>query len=171
MTDPVCGMTVPVDSPHQHMHDGEVHRFCSSECRDKFAGDPDRYLGPSEHPAEAAPTGTIYTCPMHPEVEQVGPGDCPKCGMALEPRGGPSEDDDNPELRDMTRRFWFAAALSIPLVIAVMADMLPSRPISERLPAGMRAWLELALATPVCLWAADVRCWPGIGTLCDTFVH
>jgi len=154
--DPVCGMKVPPESSHRHVHDGELHRFCSGGCRDKFIADPDRYLHPELHDAPATPAGTIYTCPMHPEVEQMGPGDCPKCGMALEPRGVPSEDDDNPEMRDMSRRFRFAAALSVPLVVIVMADMLPSRPISSLLPAGMRAWLEFALATPVCVWSA----WP-----------
>ncbi len=98
----------------------------------------------------------IYTCPMHPDVEQEGPGDCPKCGMALEPRTVAAEEEDNPELRDMTRRFWFAAALSIPLITIAMVDMLPGRPVSSLLPGRLRAFLELALATPVCLWSA----WP-----------
>jgi len=100
--------------------------------------------------------GTIYTCPMHPEVEQIGPGNCPICGMALEPRTVTIEEEDSSELRDMSRRFWFAAALTIPLVAIVMLDMLPSRPISSVLPGRARALVELALATPVCLWAA----WP-----------
>ena len=95
---------------------------------------------------------------MHPEVEQIGPGDCPKCGMALEPRtvAAGEEDEDNSELREMSRRFWFAAALSVPLVAIVMVDMLPSHPISTVLPGRTRAFIELALATPVCLWSA----WP-----------
>ena len=94
---------------------------------------------------------------MHPEVEQIGPGDCPKCGMALEPRAvAIGDEEDNAELRDMSRRFWFAAALSVPLVAIVMVDMLPSHPISTVLPGRTRAFIELALATPVCLWSA----WP-----------
>ena len=95
---------------------------------------------------------------MHPEVEQIGPGDCPKCGMALEPRtvAAGEEDEDNSELREMSRRFWFAAALSVPLVAILMVDMLPGHPISTVLPGRTRAFIELALATPVCLWSA----WP-----------
>jgi Cu+-exporting ATPase len=194
LRDPVCGMKVTEDSEHRHEHDGETYRFCSGRCREKFAADPDRYLNPDGHEAHEAPAGTVFTCPMHPEVEQIGPGDCPKCGMALEPKGVPAlatktewtcpmhpeivrdepgdcpicgmaleprtvtldEEEDNPELRDMTRRFWFAAALSLPLVAIVMIDMLPSRPISSVLPGRTRAFIELALATPVCLWSA----WP-----------
>jgi Cu+-exporting ATPase len=99
---------------------------------------------------------TEYICPMHPEVVQDSPGSCPKCGMALEPRTVMLEEEDNPELRDMTRRFWFAAALSIPLLVIAMGDMLPGAPFSHLLSPGTRALLELALATPVCLWSA----WP-----------
>ncbi|MCR9163441.1 MAG: heavy metal translocating P-type ATPase [bacterium] len=187
-------MKVTEDSKHRHEHDGETYFFCSGRCREKFATDPDRYLNPDDHEADEAPAGTVFTCPMHPEVEQIGPGDCPKCGMALEAKGVPvlatktewtcpmhpeivrdepgdcpicgmaleprtvtlDEEEDNPELRDMTRRFWFAAALSLPLVAIVMIDMLPSRPISSVLPGRTRAFIELALATPVCLWSA----WP-----------
>jgi Cu+-exporting ATPase len=159
LRDPVCGMKVKPDGPHHHEHEGTVYRFCAARCREKFIADPDHYLHPPDEPAAPVPEGTVFTCPMHPEVEQVGPGDCPKCGMALEPRDLPVDaegEDDNPELRDMTRRLWFSAAFALPLVTLVMLDMLPSRPISSLLPAGSRAWLELALATPVCLWAA----WP-----------
>lgn len=113
---------------------------------------PDDYLEPK--PAQEEPPGTIYTCPMHPEVEQVGPGSCPKCGMALEPKGIPSEEDDS-ELRDMTRRFVFATALTIPLFAVAMLDMLPSRPVTQLL-GSWRPWVELALATPVCVWSG----WP-----------
>lgn len=99
---------------------------------------------------------TEWTCPMHPEIVRQTPGDCPICGMALEPKGVPAEQEENPELKDMTRRFWFAAALSVPLVAVVMLDMLPGRPISSLLPGRLRAFVELALAAPVCLWSA----WP-----------
>ena len=102
------------------------------------------------------PEATQWTCPMHPEIVRDAPGDCPICGMALEPRTVAAEDEDNPELRDMTRRFWFATALSLPLLVIVMVDMLPSRPISTLLPGRTRAFIELGLATPVCLWSA----WP-----------
>ncbi|MCA9716758.1 MAG: YHS domain-containing protein, partial [Myxococcales bacterium] len=104
----------------------------------------------------ALATRTEWTCPMHPEVVQDGPGDCPKCGMALEPRAVTVEEEDNPELRDMTRRLWFSAALSLPLVALVMIDMVPGAPISSALPGRARVFIELALATPVCLWSA----WP-----------
>jgi len=99
---------------------------------------------------------TEWTCPMHPEIVRQTPGDCPICGMALEPKGVPAEQEENPELKDMPRRFWFAAALSVPLVAVVMLDMLPGRPISSLLPGRLRAFVELALAAPVCLWSA----WP-----------
>ncbi len=155
-TDPVCGMTVEPPSPHRAEHDGRTYDFCSARCRERFVADPDQFLGERAPPVEV-PEGTVFTCPMHPEIEQIGPGDCPKCGMALEPRDASLEDDeDNPELRDMTRRLWFAGALSIPLVAIVMIDMLPGRPISSLLPGRTRAFIELALATPVCLWSA----WP-----------
>jgi Cu+-exporting ATPase len=104
----------------------------------------------------ASTTKTEWTCPMHPEVVREEPGDCPICGMALEPRMVTLEDDDDPELRDMTRRFRFAAALSLPLVAVVMIDMLPGRPISNILSGRARMFIELALATPVCVWSA----WP-----------
>ena len=108
-------------------------------------------------PRPEDPGDTVYTCPMHPEVEQLGPGECPKCGMALEPKGVPASDtQDDSELRDMTRRLWFAAALTLPLFTIVMLDMLPSHPVSRVLPGRGRAFVELALATPVCLWSA----WP-----------
>lgn len=152
LRDPVCGMEVSPDSPHRHAHDGTDYFFCSAGCVKKFAAAPEDYLEPK--PAKKEPAGTIYTCPMHPEVEQVGPGSCPKCGMALEPKGIPTEEDDT-ELRDMTRRFVFATVLTIPLFAIAMLDMLPSRPITHWL-GSSRPWVELALATPVCLWSA----WP-----------
>ncbi|MCB9589197.1 MAG: copper-translocating P-type ATPase [Polyangiaceae bacterium] len=102
------------------------------------------------------PHGTIWTCPMHPEVRSNAPGSCPKCGMALEPIQGEQETEANPELRDMSRRFWFAAALAAPLLLIVMGDMLPGQPVSSLLPGRTRQFIELALATPVCLWSA----WP-----------
>ncbi len=192
--DPVCGMTVREDSPRRHEHEGRVYRFCSDRCRERFAAEPARYLDADADARQPdVPAGTVFTCPMHPEVEQLGPGDCPSCGMALEPKGVPApstrtewtcpmhpevardepgdcpqcgmaleptivtvDEEDNPELRDMTRRLWFAAALSLPLVTIVMLDMLPGAPISSALPGRARVFLELALATPVCLWSA----WP-----------
>src|SRR5437667_107509 len=119
--DPVCGMRVdPHATAHRHSHQGRTYYFCSAGCRGKFAADPARYLGATGGPpSPAPPEGTIYTCPMHPEIRQVGPGSCPICGMALEPviatAGG-----RNPELADMTRRFWIGLALALPVVALEM---------------------------------------------------
>lgn len=155
LKDPVCGMVVKPDAQRRHTHDGVVYRFCSDRCRERFIAEPSQFLAPIAPPT-AAP-GAIYTCPMHPEVEQVGPGDCPKCGMALEPKTVDlNAPPDDAELRDMTRRFWFSALLTLPLLAIVMLDMLPGRPISGLLSGRTRAFVELGLATPVCLWAA----WP-----------
>src|SRR5262245_50523864 len=99
--DPVCGMAVdPHTTPHRHTHHGHTYSFCSAGCRTKFAREPDAYLSPAEHRSEP-PAGTIYTCPMHPEVRQVGPGACPICGMALEPELAAPDSGPNPELADM----------------------------------------------------------------------
>jgi Cu+-exporting ATPase len=103
-----------------------------------------------------ASTRVEYTCPMHPEIVRDEPGSCPICGMALEPRTVTADEEDNPELRDMSRRFWLAAAFTLPLVVIAMGDLIPGKPISQLLSMGNRVWIELALATPVCLWAA----WP-----------
>ena len=162
--DPVCGMTVAEDSPHRHEHEGHTHRFCSAGCLAKFRADPARYLRPAAGApaASAAPAPGVhsaaatYTCPMHPEVRQQGPGSCPICGMALEPLDVSLEEEENHELTDMTRRFWVSTALSLPLVALAMGDMLPGSPVARVLPAGWRGGLELLLATPVCTWAA----WP-----------
>src|SRR5690606_16335620 len=103
--DPVCGMDVdPHKTPHRAVHGGRPYYFCSAGCRTKFEADPQKYLKPSA--AAPAHAGATYTCPMHPEVRQVGPGSCPICGMALEPVEITAEDTGNPELTDMTRRFW-----------------------------------------------------------------
>lgn len=154
-TDPVCGMTPRSTTPHRHDHDGEEYVFCSAGCRDKFVADPGRYLSP-DAPEEPTDPEAIYTCPMHPEIEQVGPGDCPICGMALEPKTfDPRAPVDDSELRDMTRRFWVATAFALPVLVIAMGDMLPGRPVSSVL-GDARSWLELVLASPVVLWAA----WP-----------
>lgn len=160
LRDPVCNMKVTEQSQHHFKHQERDYYFCSSRCQEKFKLDPENYLQPKEarDSIKIDPKlvkGASYTCPMHPEVVQDHPGDCPKCGMALE-ASTPDATEDNPELRDMSRRFWFAAALTIPLMSIVMLDMLPSQPISQLLPPHGRKWLELALATPVCLWSA----WP-----------
>ncbi len=154
--DPVCGMTVDRETtPHRHVHQGETYYFCSGGCRTKFAADPDKYLSPEPHaPAEPMPEGTIYTCPMHPEVRQIGPGSCPICGMALEPEMPSVDTGPNPELADMTRRFWIGVALSVPVVVLEMGGHLfgshglIAQPLSN--------WIQLVLATPVVLWGG----WP-----------
>src|SRR5215213_4610287 len=100
--DPVCGMTVnPHKTPHQHSYRGHPYYFCSAGCRSKFAGNPEKYFAPEAEEAEQVPEGTIYTCPMHPEVRQIGPGACPICGMALEPEIATADNGPNPELADM----------------------------------------------------------------------
>jgi Cu+-exporting ATPase len=150
--DPVCGMTVdPAKTPHRHSHRHEDYFFCSAGCRGKFAADPAKYLHGSSEPEVAATAGTTYTCPMHPQVRQIGPGSCPICGMALEPELGGAEDGGR-ELADMTRRLWISALLALPIVTLDMGGHLgllhPSGNIS--------ALTQLALATPVVLWGG----WP-----------
>jgi Cu+-exporting ATPase len=140
-TDPVCGMQVdPAASRHRHKHAGTTFHFCCAGCRDKFAADPDQYLQQREAPR--GDPGTTYTCPMHPEVRQIGPGTCPICGMALEPLAISAEPEANPELLDMSRRLWVGAALTVPVVAL---DMLPLKFNTN--------WLQLVLASPVVLWA------------------
>jgi Cu+-exporting ATPase len=156
--DPVCGMAVGPASPHRLVHDGVEFLFCCAHCRDRFAADPGAFLGGTQRrvaASEGRRPGAVYTCPMHPEVREDGPGSCPQCGMALEPSAG-SVDDSNPELRDMSRRLWFAAALAAPLAAVAMGDHLPGQPVSRLLSPRARTLLELALATPVCVWSA----WP-----------
>src|SRR5690625_4464568 len=121
--DPVCGMMVdPHTTQHKAEHAGRPYYFCSAGCRTKFLADPDRYLDPASEAgtAEEVPPGTIYTCPMHPEVRQDGPGSCPICGMALEPEMVTTEAGPNPELVDMTRRFWVGLALTLPVLVLEM---------------------------------------------------
>ena len=155
--DPVCGMTVAETSVHRSRHGDDELRFCSARCLAKFEADPEHYLAPAPaHEVTTAAAGAAaaveYTCPMHPEIVRNGPGTCPICGMALEPRTITADAGPDPELRSMTRRFWVAAALSLPLVVLVMADMFGAMLLAPR----SRVIVELALATPVCTWAA----WP-----------
>ena len=152
-TDPVCGMQVdPAKTPHHATHDGHEHHFCSARCREKFIADPQRYLQPTTSaPVPEAAAGTIYTCPMHPEIRQEGPGSCPICGMALEPEMPSLEDEDNPELRDFSHRFWW----TLPLTAMVFLLAMLGHRISV-LSVEARTWLEFALSTPVVLWAG----WP-----------
>ncbi|OOG42365.1 copper-translocating P-type ATPase [Rhodanobacter sp. C06] len=149
--DPVCGMTVdPQTTAHHAEHHGHAYHFCSARCREKFVADPAAYLGERE-PAPPAPAGTIYTCPMHPEVQQAGPGHCPKCGMALEPMMPTLDGDDDGELRAMTRRFWMLVALAVPVFLLAMGPHL----FGWHLPApwaGIAGWVEVLFSTVVVLW-------------------
>src|SRR5215468_2951172 len=152
--DPVCGMTVdPHTTPHRHTHQGHPYYFCSAGCRTKFAADPQKYLGDSSA-AEPVPEGTIYTCPMHPEIRQVGPGACPICGMALEPELATADVGPNPELADMTRRFWIGLVLSVPVVVLEMGAHIVGA--HSWIDQTWSNWIQLAFATPVVLWAG----WP-----------
>ena len=127
VTDPVCGMTVdPVRTPHRHTHEGHDYFFCSAGCRGKFIADPAKFLRKEATEAAALPPGTIYTCPMHPQIRQVGPGSCPICGMALEPLSVTAEAAPNQELIDMTRRLWIGATLAVPLVVLEMGAHFPA---------------------------------------------
>lgn len=168
VSDPVCGMKVDhATAKHRSTHAGEDFLFCSSRCKDKFDAQPETYLGAGPAP-EPMPEGTIFTCPMHPEIEQVGPGDCPICGMALEPKGVPTGDEGpNPELVDFTRRFWIGAALTIPVVLLAMGGYV-GMPIRDWTGERLAHWLELILGTPVILWAGWpflVRGWKSFRTL------
>lgn len=161
-TDPVCGMTVDTSAGKpRHDHGGETYHFCGQGCCDRFAADPQHYLSGAHFEAAAnAPAGTMFTCPMDPEIIQEGPGSCPVCGMALEPMGIPPADaGPNPELVDFTRRFLVGAILGVPLVAVSMGPM-TGLPVKEWLSglggAHMAAWVELVLATPVMLWCG----WP-----------
>ncbi|MBN8921766.1 MAG: copper-translocating P-type ATPase [Rhodanobacter sp. 68-29] len=149
--DPVCGMTVdPRTAKHHAEHAGHDYHFCSAHCREKFVADPAAWLG-ERKPAPPAPVGAIYTCPMHPEVQQAGPGDCPKCGMALEPMMPTLEEDDGGELRALTLRFWTLFALTVPVFLLSMGPHL----FGWQLPApwnGVAGWAEALLSSVVVLW-------------------
>ncbi len=155
LIDPVCGMTVTRESPHRHTYREVEYFFCSAGCRERFAADPEKYLArAAKPPAAASGHGALYTCPMHPQIVRDGPGSCPICGMALEPLVA-TGDEENPELRAMSRRFWISTALTAPLVLLAMAHMFRGDPMGI-LPMRVRTLVELALATPVCVWGA----WP-----------
>ncbi len=157
VTDPVCGMKVArAEAKNTLQHNGATVYFCSTGCKAKFEAEPEKYAdGPPT--AEPMPQGTVYTCPMHPEIEQVGPGECPICGMALEPKGVPTgEEGPNPELVDFRRRFWVSVALTIPLLLLTMPPYLGYSQIRDFFGEQPSQWLEMVLSTPVILWAG----WP-----------
>ena len=145
MIDPVCGMSVdPATSKHRFDYQGQTYYFCSASCRSKFAADPAPYLDPrKKKPAPVVPEGTIYTCPMHPEIRQIGPGTCPICGMALEPELVTLDDAPNPELVDMTRRFWIGLALTLPVFVLEMGAHLVGA--HDWVDPTLSNWMQFAL--------------------------
>ncbi len=160
-TDPVCGMKVdPGKAASQQEYHGKTFYFCGAGCATKFRAAPENYLqARSKDAVSSAPAASEeslgYTCPMHPEVHKDGPGNCPICGMALEPITV-TISEDNPELDSMTRRFWIGAVLTLPLLAIMVSDLLPSHPIQRILEGSLLGWFELAIATPVVLWGG----WP-----------
>ncbi|SDN93116.1 Cu+-exporting ATPase [Rhodoferax sp. OV413] len=162
MKDPVCGMTVTAQSAHAHTHAGHSYYFCSAGCKTKFAANPQKYLAPPASKQEAAVVGTVYTCPMHPEVRQDHPGSCPHCGMALEPEMPSLDEAENPELTDFRRRFWWTLPLSAAVMLLAM--------LGHRLQwfdMQVQSWIELLLSLPVVLWAGwpfFVRGWQSVRT-------
>lgn len=157
--DPVCGMKVdPAKAAGTEEHEGKSYFFCGKGCAAKFHADPEKYLQPKLlAPANPQPGDALaeYVCPMDPEVHQLGPGSCPKCGMALEPRTI-TMDEANPELDSMTRRFWIGAVLTLPLLAIMVSDVMAGHPLQRILSGVALGWFEFAVATPVVLWAG----WP-----------
>src|SRR3954453_15328670 len=152
-TDPVCKMLVTAETAAaEYVYNGHTYYFCNVGCRERFASDPEKYLHPTQ--VEDQPQEVEYTCPMHPEIVQIGPGSCPICGMALEPKEITLDDKPDPELIDMKRRLWISALLTIPVFVLAMGEMLPSFHafISPRL----SIWIQFIFATPVVLWGG----WP-----------
>ena len=152
--DPVCGMTVdPATTAHHIIQDGVPYHFCSAGCLDKFTADPARYLSDIPRVEPVAAPGAMWTCPMHPEIRQQGPGTCPICGMALEPEEPSLDDAPNPELVDFTRRWWVSAALAVPLLILTMGTEFLGLYLVD---PAYSPWIQLALTAPIVLWAG----WP-----------
>jgi Cu+-exporting ATPase len=181
--DPVCGMTVdPESAAGSFEHKGETYYFCSTHCLRKFREAPEQFLSQSNksssnqpvlikgmnapHSSTANPTReNEYTCPMHPEIVRDGPGNCPICGMALEPRTVTLADEENHELKDMRRRFWVSVVLTIPLFVIGMSDLIPGASLQHFVPPAVLTWLQLILASPVVLWGGwpfFVRAWQSV---------
>ncbi|MGF6541833.1 heavy metal translocating P-type ATPase [Paraburkholderia youngii] len=148
LKDPVCGMTITGASRFHSEHDGVQYFFCSESCRSKFQAEPQKYVAPAPVKVAAAPEGTIYTCPMHPEIRQDHPGNCPKCGMALEPVIPGLDEQENPELVDFRHRFWWTLPLTAVVFFLAMFGHL-----FGWMEASTQSWVELVLSTPVVLWA------------------
>jgi Cu+-exporting ATPase len=158
MIDPVCGMEVtPEDAAGSYLYQGKQYYFCNDSCLEQFRAKPEAFLTPpAERPSDKpADANAIYTCPMDPEVRQLGPGACPRCGMALEPLTVTLEEEINPELRLMVRRFWISLALTAPLIVIAMSDMLGHEALAP-IPPRLIALMEFGMATPVVLWGG----WP-----------
>lgn len=160
VTDPVCGMSVdPLTAKGgKSVFEGQEYFFCNPKCKTKFDANPQMYLEKSKNPPvhSSEDLEKIYTCPMHPEVRQKGPGNCPKCGMALEPEEISLDDQENPELIDFTRRMKVGVVLSLPLLFMAMSDLIPGQPVQHAIPNWLNAAIQLILATPVVLWGG----WP-----------
>jgi Cu+-exporting ATPase len=163
--DPVCGMVVhPATARNHAEHDKQTYYFCCGGCKAKFMADPGQYLKPTARPtpstgsAPKSPVaqGTIYTCPMHPQIRRSEPGSCPICGMALEPEGIPETENTSPELKDMTRRFVIGAVLATPIFVLEMGAHLPGLNLDHYVSMAASMWIQFALATPIVLWCA----WP-----------
>ncbi|MBS3805058.1 MAG: cadmium-translocating P-type ATPase [Oleiphilaceae bacterium] len=153
--DPVCGMSVdPHTAEHRSQYEGETWYFCSSRCRSRFDENPEQFLSGQQTSEEPVAEGTMYICPMHPEIRQQGPGDCPICGMALEPEQASMEEGPSSELKDMTRRFWIGAVLALPVLVLEMGGHLIN--LDQIVSPQMSNWIQLFLATPVVLWCG----WP-----------
>ena len=164
--DPVCGMSVdPHTAEHRSQHAGKSWYFCSSRCQSKFEDDPEKYLGEKSAEAEPVAPGTMYTCPMHPEIRQQGPGDCPICGMGLEPEEVSLNDGPSAELTDMTHRFWIGLVLTLPVFLLEMGGHLTG--LDHIVSPQISNWIQLLLATPVvvyCGWPFFVRGWKSVIT-------
>ncbi|HUP91065.1 MAG TPA: heavy metal translocating P-type ATPase [Solimonas sp.] len=165
--DPVCGMTVNPATARSFEHAGQPYYFCSEGCRTKFSANPQQYLAPAaaKAPAVATSGDLIYTCPMHPEVQNKGPGSCPICGMALEPKSPSAGPEDDSELRSMQRRLLISAALALPLLWSLLGEVVPAIDPMRLLGHAAASWAQLALATPVVLWGGwpfFVRGWQSI---------
>ncbi len=182
-TDPVCGMSVqPNRAAAYREYTGKTYYFCAQGCAKKFDAAPQKYLGfeavPGNDPASTAArtpahspdslsSSNSYTCPMHPQIVRPGPGSCPICGMALEPRTATAEEEENPELASMSRRFWVSAALGLPVFLLGMSDLLPGQPIQHLLSMRAISWIEFVLAAPVVLWGG----WPFFERAWDSLVN
>jgi len=171
--DPVCGMTVSIDETTPSLdHEDRKYYFCRPECLARFRENPDQFTSGSAnalvHEHEPATQGRFeYTCPMHPEIVRDRPGSCPICGMALEPKTISAGEEANPELDDMTRRFWVSVILTVPLLAIAMSDLIPGQPLEKILSMKTAGWIEMALATPVVVWGGApffARAWQSIVT-------